>query len=150
MKLFAFPFEARLFRFTRTFSRGLVEFSCIPTARLVKVSLDFSDGEKPSYWSTLHSEDGNKRTTRWHGRNKELALLVLSRAIGQLRNVLADDAKAPRYIETVPTLGYRFIAYVEERAELSQRVVHLGGTCRRTRNRTAGQTRRFTAISGFS
>jgi TolB-like protein/DNA-binding winged helix-turn-helix (wHTH) protein len=38
---------------------------------------------------------------------------VLNRAIGQLRKLLADDAKEPRYIETVPTLGYRFIANVE-------------------------------------
>jgi TolB-like protein/DNA-binding winged helix-turn-helix (wHTH) protein/Tfp pilus assembly protein PilF len=35
---------------------------------------------------------------------------VLTRAIAQLRKALADDAKEPRYIETVPTLGYRFIA----------------------------------------
>lgn len=39
---------------------------------------------------------------------------VLNRAIGQLRKLLADDAKEPRYIETVPTLGYRFIATIEE------------------------------------
>jgi TolB-like protein/DNA-binding winged helix-turn-helix (wHTH) protein len=38
---------------------------------------------------------------------------VLNRAIGQLRKLLDDDAKRPRYIETVPTLGYRFIADVE-------------------------------------
>jgi TolB-like protein/DNA-binding winged helix-turn-helix (wHTH) protein len=38
---------------------------------------------------------------------------VLNRAIGQLRKALADDPKQPRYIETVPTLGYRFIAVVE-------------------------------------
>jgi TolB-like protein/DNA-binding winged helix-turn-helix (wHTH) protein len=38
---------------------------------------------------------------------------VLSRAIGQLRKVLDDDAREPRYIETVPTLGFRFIAEVE-------------------------------------
>ena len=41
---------------------------------------------------------------------------VLNRAIGQLRKALADDAKEPRYIETVPTLGYRFIAPVESTA----------------------------------
>src|SRR5580698_1096910 len=35
---------------------------------------------------------------------------VLNRAIGQLRRQLEDDAKEPRYVETVPTLGYRFIA----------------------------------------
>jgi Tol biopolymer transport system component/DNA-binding winged helix-turn-helix (wHTH) protein len=38
---------------------------------------------------------------------------VLNRVIGQLRKGLSDDAKEPRYIETVPTLGYRFIAEVE-------------------------------------
>jgi DNA-binding winged helix-turn-helix (wHTH) protein/tetratricopeptide (TPR) repeat protein len=38
---------------------------------------------------------------------------VLNRAIGQLRKLLADDSKVPRYIETVPTRGYRFIADVE-------------------------------------
>src|SRR5579862_7612365 len=37
---------------------------------------------------------------------------VLNRAIGQLRRLLADDPKEPRYIETVPTLGYRFVATV--------------------------------------
>ncbi len=38
---------------------------------------------------------------------------VLNRAIGQLRKLLADDPKEPHYIETVPTLGYRFVADVE-------------------------------------
>ncbi len=37
---------------------------------------------------------------------------VLNRAVGQLRKLLHDDSKQPRYIETVPTLGYRFIADV--------------------------------------
>src|SRR5665213_2711521 len=35
---------------------------------------------------------------------------VLTRIIGQLRKALGDDAKETRYIETVPTRGYRFIA----------------------------------------
>ena len=38
---------------------------------------------------------------------------VLSRAIGQLRKALDDSAREPRYIETVPTLGFRFVAEVE-------------------------------------
>ncbi len=38
---------------------------------------------------------------------------VLNRAVGQLRKILDDDAKQPRYIETVPTLGYRFLVMVE-------------------------------------
>ena len=44
---------------------------------------------------------------------------VLNRAVGQIRKALEDDAKESRYIETVPTRGYRFIAEVrvEEGAE---------------------------------
>ena len=34
---------------------------------------------------------------------------VVTRAIFSLRNALADDAKRPRYIETVPKKGYRFL-----------------------------------------
>lgn len=37
---------------------------------------------------------------------------VLTRAIAQLRKALEDGAKETRYIETVPTRGYRFIADV--------------------------------------
>jgi DNA-binding winged helix-turn-helix (wHTH) protein len=33
--------------------------------------------------------------------------------IAELRRVLADDAAAPRYIETAPAQGYRYIAAVE-------------------------------------
>jgi TolB-like protein/DNA-binding winged helix-turn-helix (wHTH) protein len=38
---------------------------------------------------------------------------VLNRAVGQIRKALDDDAKESRYIETVPTRGYRFIAEVK-------------------------------------
>src|SRR5580704_5270669 len=41
----------------------------------------------------------------------------LARAITQIRKALDDDPKAPRYIETIPTVGYRFVAEVEEEAE---------------------------------
>jgi len=44
----------------------------------------------------------------------------LNRCIRQLRATLADDADAPRYIETVPRKGYRFIAAVNR----IQAVVH--------------------------
>ena len=37
---------------------------------------------------------------------------ALTRAIGLLRKALNDDSRVPRYIETVPTAGYRFIAKV--------------------------------------
>ena len=36
----------------------------------------------------------------------------LTRAVAILRKQLGDDPRAPTYIETVPTLGYRFIAKV--------------------------------------
>ncbi len=39
---------------------------------------------------------------------------VLSRAIADLRQALGDDAKAPRYIETLPKLGYRLVCEVAE------------------------------------
>jgi len=41
---------------------------------------------------------------------------VLNYSVGQLRKSLADDPKKPRYIETVPTRGYRFIAKLEVEA----------------------------------
>ena len=36
---------------------------------------------------------------------------ALTRSIGLLRKVLDDDSREPRFIETVPTAGYRFIAH---------------------------------------
>jgi DNA-binding winged helix-turn-helix (wHTH) protein/Tol biopolymer transport system component len=39
---------------------------------------------------------------------------ALNVCIRQLRETLNDDAKAPRYIETLPRVGYRFIAPVEQ------------------------------------
>jgi DNA-binding winged helix-turn-helix (wHTH) protein/Tol biopolymer transport system component len=34
----------------------------------------------------------------------------LAQAVTQVRKALGDDPKAPRYIETVPSVGYRFVA----------------------------------------
>ncbi len=41
----------------------------------------------------------------------------LNAAIRRLRDALSDSAEAPRYIETLPRHGYRFIADVEELPE---------------------------------
>src|SRR5438552_11098455 len=41
---------------------------------------------------------------------------ALTRTIAHLRKTLGDDARGARYIETVPTRGYRFIAEVEVKA----------------------------------
>jgi DNA-binding winged helix-turn-helix (wHTH) protein len=38
---------------------------------------------------------------------------AMTRVIAQLRKALGDDIKEAKYIETVPTRGYRFIAEVE-------------------------------------
>lgn len=38
---------------------------------------------------------------------------TLSRAIAELRRALRDDAREPRYIETVPRRGYRLLPEVE-------------------------------------
>src|SRR5262245_23124590 len=40
---------------------------------------------------------------------------VVYQAIAQLRKALGDDARTPRYIETVPRRGYRVIAPVISR-----------------------------------
>jgi TolB-like protein/DNA-binding winged helix-turn-helix (wHTH) protein/Tfp pilus assembly protein PilF len=42
---------------------------------------------------------------------------ALTRSVGLLRKALDDDSREPRFIETVPTAGYRFIAQVEMAAE---------------------------------
>lgn len=46
---------------------------------------------------------------------------VLSRAIAELRHALDDDARAPRYIETLPKTGYRLLAPVLPLSEGKER-----------------------------
>jgi Tol biopolymer transport system component/DNA-binding winged helix-turn-helix (wHTH) protein len=41
----------------------------------------------------------------------------LTKMVAQIRKALDDDPKAPRYIETVPTVGYRFVAQIDEEVE---------------------------------
>jgi TolB-like protein/DNA-binding winged helix-turn-helix (wHTH) protein len=43
---------------------------------------------------------------------------ALNTAVKKLRNVLGDDADAPRYIETVPRRGYRFIGAIQPRPQV--------------------------------
>lgn len=38
----------------------------------------------------------------------------LARAVAQIRKALDDDSKMPKYIETVPSIGYRFIGKIHE------------------------------------
>lgn len=39
---------------------------------------------------------------------------AVTRVIAQLRRELGDDARQPRYIQTIPTVGYRFVADVRD------------------------------------
>ena len=45
---------------------------------------------------------------------------ALTRCIKEVRQALGDDAKNPRYVETVPRVGYRFVAKVEERPDAGE------------------------------
>src|SRR5262245_11177868 len=38
---------------------------------------------------------------------------ALTRAVAQIRKALGDDSKDSKYIETIPTVGYRFVATVK-------------------------------------
>src|SRR5205809_5420390 len=42
---------------------------------------------------------------------------ALTRAVKEIRRAIGDDAGAPRYIETLPKRGYRFIAEVKDARE---------------------------------
>ena len=48
----------------------------------------------------------------WEGR--VVVDETLTRAVSLLRQALGDDSKHPRYIETIPTKGYRLVADVRE------------------------------------
>src|SRR5262249_41501198 len=43
----------------------------------------------------------------------------LNTAINKIREVLGDSAETPRFVETLPRRGYRFIAPIKERDELT-------------------------------
>ena len=48
-----------------------------------------------------------------YGRCRCRGGFSLTRRIWLLRNLLGDDIREPRYIATVATVGYRFVAKVE-------------------------------------
>jgi TolB-like protein/DNA-binding winged helix-turn-helix (wHTH) protein/Tfp pilus assembly protein PilF len=48
----------------------------------------------------------------------------LNVAVNRLRDRLGDSAEKPRYIETVPGVGYRFVAPVESASEAPHRDIH--------------------------
>ncbi|MEZ5401453.1 MAG: winged helix-turn-helix domain-containing protein [Bryobacteraceae bacterium] len=57
------------------------------------------------------------RQRLWPGETSGDFEQGLNRAVNKLRELLADTAANPRFIETLPGRGYRFIGVVEGRAE---------------------------------
>lgn len=45
---------------------------------------------------------------------------ILNNSVGKLRDALGDNAESPRFIETLPRLGYRLIVPAQNRAPLPQ------------------------------
>src|SRR5580658_2431860 len=48
----------------------------------------------------------------------------LNKAITKIRDVLADSAASPRFVETLPRRGYRFIAPVEKLTPAEAEAIH--------------------------
>ena len=65
---------------------------------------------------------------------------ALTKIIKEIRHTLDDDANAPRYVETVPKRGYRFIGTIEEESDFQISQIQS------TVQRQPGLSRRF-AIS---
>src|SRR6266850_4216932 len=63
----------------------------------------------------------------------------LHNAIARLREVLGDSAETPRYIETLPRRGYRFIAPVETIEEV-RAPLRLAETNKETREGAMGES----------
>jgi len=57
------------------------------------------------------------RETLWPGGTFVEFEHSLNTAVNKIRTALGDDAESPRFIETLPRLGYRFVAPVEGRSE---------------------------------
>lgn len=90
------------------------------TARRVTVAGEACDLEPKSYrLLTFLIENRDRALTKeeifegiWNG--VAVTDNALTRAVAQIRKALGDDSREPRYIETIPTVGYRFIAPVQE------------------------------------
>jgi Tol biopolymer transport system component/DNA-binding winged helix-turn-helix (wHTH) protein len=61
----------------------------------------------------------------------------LARCVALLRRLLGDDTHNPHYIETVATVGYRFICKVEVAEDLSASVERTGDSNGKSENRSA-------------
>jgi eukaryotic-like serine/threonine-protein kinase len=98
---------------------GTFEADCA-TGQLLKKGVRVKLQEQPFRLLCLLLESGGKVVTReavrahlWAGNTYVDFDASLSVAVGKLREALGDDSENPRFIETVPKRGYRFVAPVE-------------------------------------
>jgi DNA-binding winged helix-turn-helix (wHTH) protein len=69
--------------------------------------------ERPGEIVTRH----DLKLRLWPGEPPSDFELSLNKAMNKLRQVLSDRADKPRYIETLPRQGYRFIGKIETKSE---------------------------------
>jgi TolB-like protein/DNA-binding winged helix-turn-helix (wHTH) protein len=74
---------------------------------------------------------------------------ALTRSIGLLRKALEDDSREPRFIQTVPTAGYRFVAKVSVLGESSPTEAGVSQPDRET-PRLRAERPRFVLVSGLA
>ena len=105
------------------------------TGELLRRGVRVKLQEQPFYLLLLLLENAGEIVTRdgvrqrlWPGNTFVEFDASLSVAVGKLRDALGDDANNPRFIETVPRRGYRFIAPVHRLApaQLPQAVPSFG------------------------
>src|SRR5690242_4106072 len=70
----------------------------------------------------------NLRHRLWPGATAGDFEHGLNAAVNKLRQALGDAANQPRYIETLPGLGYRFVAPVHPARNAALELVPPGGT----------------------
>lgn len=107
------PPEKRLVRF------GVFEFE-LTSGKLTRNGLEVSLNQQQGLVLSLLLQRAGKLVTReelqeaiWPSGTYVEFDLGLNTAMSRLRRALGDSAAEPRYVETVPKQGYRFIAPVE-------------------------------------
>lgn len=78
--------------------------------------------------------------------------LALKKAVNRLREVLGDSAESPRYIETIPRRGYRFIGSIAPSipSESEERQPSVGEASEPLKSATRDTGRFVKRIAGFS
>jgi Tol biopolymer transport system component/DNA-binding winged helix-turn-helix (wHTH) protein len=102
-----------------TFRFGVFEFSRT-TGTLLRNGIAVKLPPQPAQLLLLLVERAGEVVTReeiqqltWSDNTVVDFEVGINRCIRRIRSALLDDADAPRYVETLPRIGYRFIAPVE-------------------------------------